>query len=181
MSAQQRPMRLHHTAFVTRDQERTRAFYEDLVGLPLIATWAEQEELFGSERTYCHTFFGLEDGSALAFFQFADPADDAEFGPEIPKSPFNHIALNVRSETQNAIHERLVAAAYDDDLYILEHGYCRSLYVRDPNGLLLEFTADAPDAIADAPRKARLAHEELKRWLSGDHTPNNKARGEHVA
>ena len=67
------PSRLHHNAFVTKDQEATRAFYEDLIGLPLVATWSEADELFGAERVYCHTFFGLGDGSALAFFQFAEP------------------------------------------------------------------------------------------------------------
>ena len=29
------PSRLHHNAYVTKDQEATRAFYEDLIGLPL--------------------------------------------------------------------------------------------------------------------------------------------------
>ena len=56
------PSRLHHNAFVTKDQEATRAFYEDLIGLPLVATWSEADELFGAVRVYCHTFFGLGDG-----------------------------------------------------------------------------------------------------------------------
>jgi catechol 2,3-dioxygenase-like lactoylglutathione lyase family enzyme len=30
--------RLHHAAWVTRDQEATRHFYEDIIGLPLAAT-----------------------------------------------------------------------------------------------------------------------------------------------
>ena len=51
--------RLHHNAFVTKDQEATRAFYEDILGFPLIATWSEADELFGAVRVYCHTFFGL--------------------------------------------------------------------------------------------------------------------------
>ena len=59
------PSRLHHNAYVTKDQEATRAFYEDLIGLPLVATWSEADELFGAKRVYCHTFFGLGDGSAL--------------------------------------------------------------------------------------------------------------------
>jgi glyoxylase I family protein len=37
-----RPRRLHHAAWVTRDQEATRHFYEDIIGLPLVATWAEK-------------------------------------------------------------------------------------------------------------------------------------------
>ena len=89
------PSRLHHNAYVTKDQEATRAFYEDLIGLPLLATWSEADELFGAERVYCHTFFGLGDGSALAFFQFANEDDQDLFDPELTPSPFRHIALKV--------------------------------------------------------------------------------------
>ena len=66
------PSRLHHTAYTSYDLEATRHFYEDIIGLPLVATWCESDELFGKERTYCHCFFGLGDGGALAFFQFAE-------------------------------------------------------------------------------------------------------------
>ncbi len=52
------PSRLHHTAYTSKDLEATRHFYEDIIGLPLIATWCEKDELFGKERTYCHCFFG---------------------------------------------------------------------------------------------------------------------------
>src|SRR5688572_31471906 len=97
------PSRLHHTAYTSKDLEATRAFYEDVIGLPLVATWCEKDELFGKERTYCHCFFALADGGALAFFQFADAEDQAQFGPQMPFSPFHHIALNVDPETQKAI------------------------------------------------------------------------------
>ena len=33
--------RMHHHAFVVSDQERNRHFIEDLIGLPLVATWCE--------------------------------------------------------------------------------------------------------------------------------------------
>jgi len=170
------PKGLHHTAYVTKDLEATRAFYEDLVGLPLIATWAEQEELFGQERTYCHCFFGMADGSALAFFQFADAADDAQFGPPMPPSPFHHIALNVDRKVQAEIEGRLMASPVKDKVYVLEHGYCRSVYITDPNGMIVEFTTDATDVDAINAAKLRTAHADLKQWLSGDHTPNNRIR-----
>jgi catechol 2,3-dioxygenase-like lactoylglutathione lyase family enzyme len=171
------PSRLHHNAYLTEDQEATRAFYEDLIGLPLIATWKEQDELFGAVRTYCHTFFGLGDGSALAFFQFADPADQERFGPALTPSPFRHIALKVSDQVQEAIAQRLEKAGWKpEETYVLEHGYCRSLYTADPNGLLLEFTADAPGIErTDAQRRA-TAHEELRAWLAGDHSSNNHYR-----
>ena len=60
------PRRLHHHAYVVADQERTRHFYEDILAMPLVATWCEKEHVRGKEREYCHTFFSLADGSALA-------------------------------------------------------------------------------------------------------------------
>lgn len=172
------PNRLHHTAYVTRDLRKTCAFYEELLGLPLVATWCESDELFGKVRTYCHCFFGLQDGSALAFFQFADPQDLAEFGPQMPPTPFHHIALHVDRETQDAVAARLAAAGGGLQSFILEHGYCRSLYVEDPNGMLVELTVDAPEAITPEviEAKKREAHRELDRWLKGDHTSNNSYR-----
>jgi glyoxylase I family protein len=170
------PDRLHHTAYVTKDLEQTRVFYEDIVGMPLVATWCERENLFGQLRTYCHCFFGLRDGSALAFFQFADPDDQARFGPELADTPFHHIALNVDAQTQDGIQARLAASPFKDRVYVLEHGYCRSIYVTDPNGMIVEFTLDAPDAAMIAERRRADAHAELRRWLQGDHAPNNRMR-----
>ncbi|MGH8260974.1 MAG: VOC family protein [Steroidobacteraceae bacterium] len=171
------PSRLHHTAYVTHDLEATRRFYEDVIGLPLVATWCERDELFGAERVYCHLFFALGDGGALAFFKFAKPEDEALFGPKMPESPFHHIALNVDSETQAAIERRLAEAGIKEPRsYVLEHGYCRSVYVTDPNGLILEFTRDHPRADQiNATRRAN-AHAELRRWMAGDHTSNNTYR-----
>ena len=101
------PSRLHHTAYVTKDLEATRHFYEDILGIPLVATWCETDFLFGKDRTYCHVFFELGDGSALAFFQFADADDQTEFGPEMPATPFVHIALNVDNDTQAHLEQRI--------------------------------------------------------------------------
>jgi glyoxylase I family protein len=171
------PRRLHHTAYVTRDQEKTRRFYEEVIGLPLLATWCESDELFGKVRTYVHTFYGIGDGGALAFFQFADPKDQEEFGPRMPATPFHHIALAVDAKFQADIEARIAQAGIKPPAtYVLEHGYCRSVYVTDPNGLILEFTLDHPDVEKIARTRRADAHQELKRWLAGDHTSNNMFR-----
>ncbi len=171
------PSRLHHTAYTTKDMEKTHVFYEEVIGLPLVATWSEADELFGKVRTYCHCFFGLADGGALAFFQFADESDARMFSPPIPETPFHHIALKVDQATQAAIEQRIQAAGYKDpDTFVLEHGYCRSLYIKDPNGLILEFTLDAPNADRIAKDRRADARAALARWLQGDHTSNNAYR-----
>jgi catechol 2,3-dioxygenase-like lactoylglutathione lyase family enzyme len=176
------PQRLHHNAYVTKDLEATRAFYEDVIGLPLSATWCEMDHLFGKDRVYCHCFFDLADGSSLAFFQFADPADQAEFDPQLAPSPFRHLALAVDQQTQAEIEERIARAGIEPPkTYTLEHGYCRSVYVEDPNGLIVEFTCDDPKAAAGAEERKAKAHAELKRWLAGDHTTNNDFRHAEAA
>jgi glyoxylase I family protein len=173
------PSRLHHLAHVTRDQAATRVFYEDLLGLPLIATWCENEEVAGARRTYCHTFYGIGDGGAIAFFQFADPKDHEEFC-QMAQSRFSHIALKCSEATQNGIRSRLEEAGYKNPkLFLRDHGYCKSLYVVDPNGLRLEFTVDLPGPEGERVARMRLddAHAELTRWLAGDHRSNNMIRG----
>jgi catechol 2,3-dioxygenase-like lactoylglutathione lyase family enzyme len=168
---------LHHTAYVVKDLEATRRFYEDVIGLPLLATWCESDVLFGAERTYCHVFFGLADGGALAFFQFAREEDQKEFGPSMPPTPFHHVALKVDEETQRGIEERLQAAGFKEPgMYVLEHGYCRSVYAVDPDGMIVEFTLDHPDVEKINATRRADAHAELKRWLAGDRHSNNMFR-----
>jgi hypothetical protein len=43
----------------------------------------------------------------------------------------------------------------------LEHGYCRSVYVTDPNDMIVEFTLDNPDAEKVAPQRRQKARAEL--------------------
>src|SRR5690606_9042814 len=101
------------------------------------------------------------------------------FAPPIPPTPFHHIALNVDAATQAGIEARLKAAGFaEPQMYILEHGYCRSVYAQDPNGMICEFTCDHPDAERINEENRRSAHAELKRWLAGDHHNNNPFRTE---
>jgi glyoxylase I family protein len=59
---------------------------------------------------------------------------------------------------------------------VLEHGYCRSLYAVDPDGMIVEFTVDHPDVEKINSTRRADAHSELKRWLAGDHRSNNMYR-----
>jgi catechol 2,3-dioxygenase-like lactoylglutathione lyase family enzyme len=168
----QLPSRLHHTAYVVRDLGRTRAFYEDVIGLPLAATYVEQSGSSGTVRRFCHCFFGLGDGSALAFFQFTDPADTEAFQQK-NVSPFVHVAFKTTAGNQQALQDRLAAAGFAP--HVMDHGYCRSLYATDPDGMNLEFTVDS-DAVDPQAANYTRAHEELDRFLAGDATPNNPLR-----
>ena len=164
-----RPGGLHHHAFVVADQARTRRFYEDVVGLPLVDTWTEHDD--GGD--FCHTFYELGDGSCLAFFQFADPAVHEREARPSP-SVYDHVALAATADVQVAIGARATAAGVGH--LTIDHGYCTSMYLHDPDGLLLEITVDLPAAVAGAPERRARAGAELDRWLAGDRTDNNTFR-----
>ena len=172
------PERLHHHAYVVKDHEANRRFLEDLLGIPLVATWCEKSKNAetGDEIEFCHTFFGLADGSALAFFQFADPKmyekTQAKQPAEIGR--YDHIALKVDAGAYDELKGRLNAVR--EPFRETNHGYCKSIYTSSPDGLILEFTCDPPDvAEIDALRRAD-AHSELRRWLAGDRRVNNELR-----
>ena len=54
---------LHHNAYRCRDSEETRAFYEDFLGLRLVSAFEIDQ------GRALHTFFEMDDGSWLAFFE----------------------------------------------------------------------------------------------------------------
>ena len=170
------PARLHHTAWVVEDQERTRAFYEDVLGFQLTAFWIEGAPLRGKRTILSHAFYGLEDGSALAFFCLADKDDHEVF--KSPKTElFNHVALNVSEAVQDRLLKSLVESGYKN--FSIEHGYCKSLYVTDPDGLNLEFAVDTADIDRINAEQLRDARSWLTRWNNGEREPNNELYTHH--
>jgi glyoxylase I family protein len=171
------PERLHHTAYVCRDLEATCKFYQDVLGWPLVAAWREHDFVFGADAVYCHIFFQIGDGSLLAFFRFSDADMQQRFAQYGPHSPFVHLAFKATdAAAQDEIRRRLEAAGHETST--LNHGYCKSLYVTDPNGLNLEFAVDHPDWSAICAKRKASAHDDLARWLKGDRTTNNEWRDE---
>lgn len=173
----QLPLRLHHQAFAVRDQEVNRRFMEEVLGIPLTATWCERVHRaeVGREVDYCHTFYELADGGALAFFQFAD--DEAweknrQIMQEIGGSL--HSAFKVTQATFDELKGRCEAAG--TPMRIIDHGYCVSMYVKSPDDIKIEFTVDAPDAEKIAAMRRKDAHSELARWMAGDRHTNNGDR-----
>jgi len=167
------PYRLHHNAYVVADQERTRAFYEGVLGFPLVAFWIESNMFQGELVVLSHAFYAMQDGSALAFFNFADEKMQAKFAsPET--QVFNHIALVVDRPMQETLQKRLEDIKYEK--FTIEHGYCHSLYIQDPDGLRVEFTLDADDVDEINANQLVTAHDTLKEWMNGRREPNNKPR-----
>ena len=173
--------RLHHFGCVVRDQAKTRHLMEEVLGFPLFATWIEKSHLreVDEEHTFCHTFYALGDGSALAFFQFADPKMFEKCRAQIPPivSRFEHLALKVSSAKYREIKQNLSAESIP--FREIDHGYCQSLYINTTDGLELEFTVDPADLEQILEYQRAHASTDLDRWIAGDTTPNNILRHRH--
>ena len=171
------PQRLHHYAFVIKDGEANRRFFEDIIGMPLVATWCERSAYPLLERKrevdYCHTFYAMGDGGTLAFFQFADEEAYEELRVRRP-GVGQHIAMKADEAAYAEIVGRLAAAGLD--YRETDHGYCHSVYVTSPDGLLVEFTVDPPNVAEIDARQRANCHDDLARWLDGHREPNNNER-----
>lgn len=156
---------IHHVAYKCADSERTRHFYQDLLGLPLTLTVTNTREptTGGDPVRYFHFFFELGDGSSIAFF---DLSDDEQPLPSPNTPPWvNHLALRLDSlEELHAAHQRLLDAGVDV-VGELDHEFLRSIYFFDPNGVRLELTAST-DNTTYLPEARRNAQAQFAEWIT---------------
>lgn len=141
---------LHHVAFACRDVVLTHHFYQDVLGLPLVHTEIDRR---GPDRYLKHTFYDLGDGSCIAFFDLhgmgePEPMETAiSTGLGLPVW-VNHLAIRATEERVADVRGRLEAAGVEVTME-RDHDWCQSLYVTDPNGILIEFCVDTPGLPAD--------------------------------
>ena len=154
-------LKLHHNAYRCRDSEETRRFYEDFLGLPLVKTLEIKETKSGRKTETLHTFYRLDDGSCLAFFE----APDMPFEFKKQHDYDLHIALEVEPA---AIQEMLAKGKAQgiETRGVSDHGFIHSIYFRDPNGYVIELCAKRPGHDAKMDPEANGARGTLQRWTS---------------
>jgi glyoxylase I family protein len=123
---------IHHAAFICSDVEQTIAFYQDLLGFPLIEL-VENRDYPGSS----HFFFDLGNDTLLGFFDF--PGLGLEVAPE-GFGNVQHIAISVPPEVHAKLRATLDEHGIDYDGP--KRGIDESLYLRDPDGIGIELLSD---------------------------------------
>ena len=154
-------LKLHHNAYRCRDSEQTRRFYEDFLGLPLAGTLEISETKTGRATNVLHTFYRLDDGSYLAFFE----APDMPFDFKAQHDFDLHIAL----EEAPSVLQPMLAKGRAQGIEtrgVSDHGFIDSIYFRDPNGYVIELCARRPGHDADMDPAANGAREKLQRWTA---------------
>ena len=150
---------LHHNAYRCRDSEETRAFYEDFLGLPLAGSLVINQTKSGRATKVLHTFYRMDDGSFLAFFEAPDMAFDFK-----PQHDFDlHIALEVTPQAREAMLAKGKGLGMETR-GVSDHGFIDSIYFRDPNGYVIELTAKRPGHDKAMDPKSNGARERLAAW-----------------
>jgi catechol 2,3-dioxygenase-like lactoylglutathione lyase family enzyme len=130
---------LHHAAYRCRDSEETRRFYEGFLGLPLVNAFEISETKSGRATRTLHSFYGMDDGSCLAFFE----APDMPFEWKTQHDYDLHIAVEVARADLDVMLAKGRASGLEVR-GISDHQFIDSIYFRDPNGYVIELTAKRP-------------------------------------
>ena len=152
-------MGFHHVAIATRDIEATHQFYTEAMEFRLVKSNVAPTGAPGGGWAK-HLFYDTGDGTMIAFWDLHDETLPAEFDTAISKGLglpewVNHIAFDAPSldDLASAVRRWQEAGI---TVVELDHGWCRSVYATDPNGILVEFCCTTvPMTGADAAEAAR--------------------------
>jgi catechol 2,3-dioxygenase-like lactoylglutathione lyase family enzyme len=131
-----------HIGLSTLDLDKTRKFYEGVLGFkPVVADTINIEE-GGSLR---HIFFDVGHNQLIAFLEPCGvPGVPAEYdtginpGLGVPTA-FYHFAFEAGSDIALAAKRDELNAKGVEVTDIIDHGWAKSIYFKDPNGLSLEY------------------------------------------
>lgn len=147
---------IHHIAFATKCSEATYKYYHERLGMPLTRTENHRK----GKGYFKHFFFDMGGGQFLAFFEVNNVGERDDFRTDINLAVgvpmwVNHIAFKVDTDEG---YEALKKRCRDNGaapLAEVDHDWCKSFYLMDPNGLMLEFTYNHhPEGFAQDPKVA---------------------------
>lgn len=168
------PNGVHHVAFCTRDMKAQLEFYTEVVGLELNGLFW----MHGVEGAM-HAFLKLNDNCCLSFVQTADadarqPVEGLTYpswpGDAVAWGTLQHIALNLDSEDDLlAMRDRIRSHGHEISDPI-PHGFCKSIYMRAPENLTLEFSTmlrdlDASELDMEVVEHCGITPDELERMM----------------
>ena len=154
--------RLHHVAYATRDPEATHQFYAKTLGMRLLRTENHRQ----GEGYFQHFFFDMGHGECLAFFHLGGVGEEADYRTAISTGNglpvwVDHLAFALDDlEEFEAMKKRLKDRGVEG-MREIDHGWCRSLYAMDPNGIMIEFcvTTNAEEFLQTEEEALRLLRQ----------------------
>jgi catechol 2,3-dioxygenase-like lactoylglutathione lyase family enzyme len=152
-------MGFHHVAIATRDLDATHRFYTEGMGFTLVKVVAAPTPEAGWAR---HLFYDTGGTGMLAVWDIHDRTL-AEYSTAISTGLglpawANHIAFDA-SDLDDLESRKRRWLEHGIDAAEIDHGWCRSIYANDPNGIMVEFcTTTAEFTEHDVREAGELLH-----------------------
>jgi catechol 2,3-dioxygenase-like lactoylglutathione lyase family enzyme len=141
-----------HVGLSTLDMDKTRAFYEGILGFkPVIADVIKIKE--GGRIQ--HIFFDTGRDQLLAFMEAKGvPGVPVEYDAGINRglgvpAAFYHFAFEAGSEAGLEAKRKELADKGVQVTDIVDHNWAKSIYFKDPNGVSLEYCCLVREFVAD--------------------------------
>ena len=126
---------LHHVTVICSDLQRTTAFYRDLLGLALV-----RETVNDDDPDARHFWFGHPgDGGVLVSFMEYPALEPGRVGV----GSTHHFAFAVASAAELAAWRDWLRSREVACTDVFERGGLRSIYLRDPDGHIVELATAA--------------------------------------
>jgi glyoxalase family protein len=143
---------IHHVTLITRDMAAMTRFLTEVVGVHLVKTTVNFD---ASEQK--HFYFGDEKGqpgTVITYFEIPDLPEN-----RLGAGGMHHLAFCVEDESDlSAQMERLegMGIAHSG---VLDRTYFKSLYLKGPEGLTVEFATAGPGFQADGDQvEGKIVH-----------------------
>ncbi len=127
--------KLHHSAYRCKNTNENINFYVNFLGMKLSKAFIITNTKTNRKTNVLHSFFSLNDGSAIAFFE--DP--NTYFNFKHQRDFDLHIAFGVSLKDLTVYLEKAKIFGIETR-GISDHGFIKSGYFRDPNGYVIELT-----------------------------------------
>lgn len=153
---------IYHAAYHCNNMQETVDFYTKVVGLKYVAALrADHDPITGKPCDFIHTFFELEDGSAMAFFEVAGEK------PQPKDPPLMHFAMRVADRAAFDEAKKRLDAHGISYYGPIDHKATLSMYFFDPTGHQIEFALMGDPAIRQ--RQADNKWKTLEEWNRAHH------------
>ena len=160
------PRGFSHIGLSTLDLDRTRDFYERVLGFKPVRCDILKIKEGGQIR---HIFFDTGREQLLAFMEASGvPGVPAEYDAGINRGlgvpgVFYHFAFEAGSEAGLTEKRRELLAKGIEVTEVVDHDWAKSIYFKDPNGLQLEFCCYTRDLNTDDARMQHRAEISVRR------------------
>ena len=148
-------MPYHHLALASRDTQATDLFYREVMGFRLVKVEPGATPTGGWAK---HFFYDTGDGAMIAFWEIHDDLIPHSNPTAISSGLgfpdwVNHIAFRADDRADlDAKRQHITARGYD--VLEVDHGWCVSIYMTDPNDILVEFCLSLREFTADEEEEA---------------------------